>query len=321
MRRLFRYFLLTVLLLSCSPEAPITEVFDTESVGIRISAAEQTKATSNTEPFPRGGEVGVFLYKHGTNQAHSSSTSLNIRARKISNYWVYASNSGIQFLPTLSKKDGALDCFAYYPFRDWMKDLETIPLTNNINYMWAQGNGDTSASNLNVDLSQGDLINHVMIPLCFKHVMSQIVFKFRLTNQQSNVFVNNVYFKVLDEKNPLFYTKGTLNAKTGDVRLDEESKKTILEIRVGRDISISGVTELPTYILPSSIPKADLVQVQFKISNKMVSGSFYLPKVDFEAGKSYAVEVQIDNYCKIDKVNLFIDQEWYEGDHDLGVEL
>lgn len=341
MRQLELYILLLVMLVtlaSCTRVNSGSSGLPQAVVNIQASldeAATETKALVN---FPERIQYGIFTCISADNDPHPATnyeqfkpSIWNAQADGSGTTWTYKnvasyatgelySSGGNTFILFGRNDNQTADLYAYAP---WSLDAYAsgplaIPFSRDKDLMYATQN--TARENHNLNPASGSPLNAAF---SFRHVMTRLIFRFRLLNDNTTM---SVTLSSIKNNHPaggmaVLYTSGTFNIIDGSLN-DKQSTDELTNVKS----CTAYYTDDPAVYDSRSAIDFTLVPTDIAVDDELTftfsSGGFKLPffvlKRDwvkhsdgttygFKAGYTYTFYFTLDNYVRFDGFDI---QEW-----------
>lgn len=246
---------------------------------------------------------------------------------------------------TLSvRQNRAVDIYAYYPQVEMEEGGEeftpaAVPFTSGeTDWMWANFPDGYESTNgkawMNLTAAQTDVVpaaQPVTVPFRFHHAMTCIQVSMKCKYSGS---VRLISMTLTDSEGRL-YTKGTMNAWTGKLALDEADRVT--EITITPNATL-GIAEQDFCIMMPAVDGYKNNQFTLSFVYQGINGqtpgreTFSLPDnmkslssegevtiTGFETGKRYIYRLTLDNTMRFAPVG--VDEEWAAGMEEIDLEL
>ena len=356
MKPLTQILLLLLLCLSVGCRKEFSEradAFGDGGAAVQINAAiadraNATKAIITDPEFPDKSTYGIFVCKHGGYEKHklnswNLSAVYNLKKEDQTGTWSYyyvsdqkkggLSDYGYDFITITASQDNATaDLYAYAPHTTeaFLNGPTAIPFTimersiDQTDLMYALENAEPD-QNKGLD-PKGD--DPLVANFTFQHALSQLVFTFKLINDNTLYKLNNIVVKkAKDNTTAKLLKSGTFNAIDGSfagedvdslsVRFTTETNPAPIIINSKDNRAVARML-----IPPTAVEDDDLV-VKFYMNDKpQVVRSFVLKKeylkhgdgsqYGFQGGYTYTFHFTMDNYLYLNGID--IDDTWMEAD-------
>lgn len=352
-----------ILLASCEKQSDVS-VTDTESVMLDFSAT----VSSARQPQTRAGAVDGDKFSPNKDAysialwvCEAENTPVNFAPAKLgydnllAALWVSDGQDAANNMEewdyvfdgrshnTISVRKGtAVDIYAYYPR---VTEVEFKPdavpfVSGETDWMWANSPGYTDdGKQMHLSEEQTNAASEnmpVKVPMTFHHAMTCIQVNMKCKYDGS---VHLTEMRLTDSQGRL-YSKGTMNAWTGELKLDEADKGETITIKPNNTLLYNDKTR-SFYIMMPEVK--DYQDRQFTLSFFYDNGTegletYSLPvemneldaagqatgkKVTitaFETGKRYIYNLTLDNTMRFEPVG--VDENWPTGqDHEIDLEL
>lgn len=358
MKPLIQILPLLLLCLSVGCQKEISEEGEATRDGgtiVQINAAlagrtNATKAIIGDTEFPDKSTYGIFVCKNGGYEKHKlNSWNLaavyNVNQETLTGKWSYyyvadqrkggLSDYGYDFITITARQDhSAADLYAYAPHitEAFENGPEAIPFTiaerlaDQADLMYAVENADPD-QNKGLD-PEGD--DPLVANFTFQHAMSQLVFTFKLKNNNTLYQLNKIVVKKAKENTTAkLLREGTFNAIDGTFA-GEDVDSLFVSYKGAWSVAPINIDSkdnaaIARMLIPPTVVEDDELVIEFYMNDKpQIVRPFLLKKeylkhgdnsqYGFQSGYTYTFNFTMDNYLYLN--GIAIDDTWKEADSE-----